>query len=347
MYLRKIFLGIVFLGLLIGIIFTYRFYYVFFADNTNFATPTKTVYIQTGISFDSLLIALKPIIKSSKNFTLAANKKGYINNIKAGKFRFEKGMNNNEIINILRLYNSPIKLTFNNQERLENLAKRVAQQIEADSISLMNVFLEKSFLEKNDFTSDNAMTMYIPNTYEFFWNTSAEKFRNIMLREYKRFWNKTRIEKAKEINLTLQEVYILASIVNKETSKISERPQIAGVYLNRLKKKMKLQADPTVIYALKKKYNNNDTIFKRVLYKDLKTQSPYNTYLNNGLPIGPITMPDISSINAVLNAAEHDYIYFVADTERIGYHLFAKTLKQHNKNKKKYTRWLNRKKLYR
>ena len=347
MYLKKIFLAIVFLGLLVGAFFAYRFYYVFFADNTNFHTPLKTVYIQTGTSFDSLLIKLSPIIKSEKNFVTAANKKGYTNNVKAGKYELKKGMSNNEIINILRLFNLPIKITFNNQERLENLAKRVSQQIEVDSVSLMNAFVEKYFLEKNGFTIDDVMSMYIPNTYELFWNVSAESFRTIMLREYKKFWDEIRVEKAEKIGLSLQEVYILASIVNKETRKVNERPKVAGVYLNRLKKKMKLQADPTIIYVLKQKYNNYDTIFKRVLYRDLKIQSPYNTYLNNGLPIGPITMPDVSSIDAVLNAEEHDFLYFVADAERLGYHLFAKTLKQHNRNKKKYVRWLNKKKLYR
>src|SRR5690606_31212397 len=162
------------------------------------------------------------------------------------------------------------------------------------------------------------LAMYIPNSYEFFWNTSADVFRARMLKEYKRFWNEDRLNKAKSLNLSPLQVITLASIVNKETAKVDERPRVAGLYLNRLNKNMLLQADPTVIHALKLHSGDFSTVYKRVLYKDLELDSPYNTYKYTGLPPGPITMPDISSIDAVLGPEKHNYYYMVADVEHFG-----------------------------
>ena len=162
-----------------------------------------------------------------------------------------------------------------------------------------------------------------------------------MKTEYERFWNESRTEKAKKINLSKEQVMALASIVQKETAKVEERPRVAGVYINRLKAGMLLQADPTVIYAIKRESGDYNQIIKRVLYKDLELDSPYNTYKYAGVPPGPITMPDISSIDAVLNPEKHDYYYFVADVTNFGYHKFAKSLAQHNVNKAEYVRWVN------
>jgi UPF0755 protein len=168
-----------------------------------------------------------------------------------------------------------------------------------------------------------------------------------MFSEYQKFWNDNRIQKANKIGLTKLEVTSLASIVQKESVKIDERPTIAGVYINRLNKRMRLQADPTVIYSIKDYYKNFDTIIRRVLYRDLRLKSRYNTYRINGLPPGPITMPDISAIDAVLNYEKHNYLFFVADPYNRGYHLFARNLTEHNRNKKVYTRWLNKRGIYR
>jgi len=183
--------------------------------------------------------------------------------------------------------------------------------------------------------------MFLPNTYEVYWNISPEKFRIKMLKEYQLFWTKERLLKARSLNLTPTQIITLASIVHKESVKKSERPTIAGVYLNRLKKGILLQADPTVIYAIKLSENNFNKVIKRVLNKDLVLQSPYNTYQNQGLPPGPIAMPDIDAIDAVLNAKTHNYIYFCASVEKFGYHAFAVTLSEHLQNAKKYTNWLN------
>ena len=318
-----------------------------YRDNTNFDEDSIFLYINSSDSIVNILDTINKKIKFPKTFLKAAKRMDYIENIKSGRFRVYKGSGNKEIINSLKFNNTSLTVTFNNQERIQDLAGRISKQISADSLSLLNAFLEKNFLVENGFNNFNLISMYIPNSYEFFWNVEPKIFRDKMLEEYNNFWNEDRIEKAKSIGLSKIEVIALASIVQKESVKLDERPVISRVYLNRLKKKMKLQADPTVIYSIKSYYNNFDTIIRRVLYRDLKLNSPYNTYKIKGLPPGPISMPDISSIDAVLNSGNHNYIFFVADPYNPGYHLFASKLSQHNKNKRVYTRWLNSKKIYR
>lgn len=342
MYIKRILLLIALIGLLAGGWFAYYVYNAVFSPNTNFEVETKTVFIPSGTTFQELKKEIHPLLKDPYSFDKIAAKKGYANKVKAGRYIIKKGLNNNELVDLLRSKNTPIQLTFNNQERLENLAGRVAQQIEADSISLVKAFKDESFINENGFTIDNALSMYIPNKYEFFWNTSAEQFRSRMLKEYNRFWNDERKAKAKKIGLTATEVTTVASIVQKETAKVDERPRVAGVYMNRYNNGWKLDADPTVIYALKKYRNDWDIVIKRVLFKDLELDSPYNTYKYNTLPPGPITMPDISSIDAVLNYEKHEYYFFVANVENFGYHKFAKSIEQHNRNKKQYINWINK-----
>ena len=325
----------------------YSYYNTMHRDNTNFDEDSTFLYINSSDSIVNILDTINKKIKSPETFLKAAKTMDYIENIKSGRFKVYKGSGNKEIINSLKFNNTPLTVTFNNQERIQDLAGSISKQISADSLSLLNAFLEKSFIEDNGFDDLNSISMYIPNSYEFFWNVEPNKFRDKMLDEYNKFWNQDRTEKAKKLGLSKLEVISLASIVQKESVKLDERPVIARVYLNRLKKKMKLQADPTVIYSIKSYYNNFDTIIRRVLYRDLKLNSPYNTYKIKGLPPGPISMPDISSIDAVLNSRNHNYIFFVADPYNPGYHLFASKLSQHNKNKRVYTRWLNSKKIYR
>ncbi len=341
MYLKKIVLAIVGIGLIGGGLFAYKVYNAIFTPNTNFDSKEKIVFIPTDAGFAQVRDSLASLIIDVESFEQLAIRKGYASNIKPGKYALKKGMNNNELINALRSGNLPIKVSFNNQERVENLAGRVASQIEADSLSLLNAMNDSDFLHSIDLDEANKLSIYLPNSYEFFWNTSAKKFRERMLKEYKRFWTDARIAKAKGQNLTQEQVVALASIVHKETAKIDERPRVAGLYLNRLKKRMLLQADPTVIYALKKHSGDFEQVIKRVLYADLELDSPYNTYKYGGLPPGPITMPDVSAIDAVLSPEKHDYLYMVANVENFGYHKFAKTLAQHNRNKEQYIRWIN------
>lgn len=347
MYIKKILLFIVLLGLVAGGIFAYMVYGAIFTPNTKFNNEEAHIFIASDASFDDVKEFLLPLLENMDSFEQIAQRKGYSTNIKGGKYAIRKGMNNNDIVNALRSGNIPVKVAFNNQEILADLAGRISVQIEPDSISLLKAFEDSEFLSSSGFNMDTKLAMYIPNSYEFFWNTSASKFRDRMLKEYKSFWNETRIDKAKAIGYSPSEVIALASIVHKETAKIDERPRVAGVYLNRLKKGIRLQADPTVIYALKKHRNDFDLVIKRVLYKDLELDSPYNTYKYGGLPPGPITMPDITAIDAVLSPEKHEYYYFVANVENFGYHKFAKTLAQHNQNKVQYIRWVNAKKINR
>ena len=285
MTLKKI-LAIFSVLLVLGLsIYGYMIYKKIFSANTKFAEKEVFIYIPTDSDYAEVEKIVAPYIENMDNFKMVAEKKSYVTNVKAGKFLLKNNMNNNDIINSLR---QPVetKLAFNNQERLEDFAGRIGSQIEADSTSLMKAFTDKKFLEENGFTEENVLAMFIPNSYDFFWNTSAEKFRERMAKEYRKFWTAERKAKAEVQKLTPIEVSILASIVHKETVKTDERPRVAGVYLNRLNKGIKLEADPTVIYAVKKSENDFERVIKRVLYKDLETVSPYNTYRNFGLPPG-------------------------------------------------------------
>ncbi len=337
--MKKIIVILLLIIVIIGGFFAYNFYNKIYNKNV---IETTYLHIPTNANFDTVSSLISPYIKNKKSFAWVAKKKNYPNKIRAGKFKISEGMSNEVLVNHLRGGKAEtIKLTFNNQDTFEKLAGRIGIQIEADSLSILNAMKEATFLKENNFLNATALAMYIPNSYEFYWNTSAEKFRNKMLIEYKKYWNASRINKAKNQNLTPIQVATLASIVQKETATITERPKVAGLYLNRLKDFWPLQADPTIIYAVKQK-EGQDFEIKRVLNKDLSIDSPYNTYTNFGLPPGPISMPDISSIEAVLNPASHKYYYMCASVENIGQHEFAKTLSQHNSNARKYQNWINK-----
>jgi UPF0755 protein len=322
-------------------IYGYSVYKKIFRNNTSFDQREVYVHIPTDANYSEVQEILSNYLENMENFTMAAEKSGYPSNIKSGRFLLEKGMNNYDILKSLR-YNVPVKLTYNNQETIEHFAGRIAQQLEPDSLSILQAITDNDFLTENGFTQETALCMFIPNTYEFFWDTSTSKFRERMAKEYRKFWNEERLQKAEALNLTPHQVTVLASIVHKETVKVDERPRVAGVYLNRLNKGMALQADPTVIFAIKKHSGDWERVIKRVMHKDTQFESPYNTYLVTGLPPGPIAMPDISAIDAVLNPEKHDYLYFCASVERFGYHEFAKTLDQHNINAAKYQRWVRK-----
>ena len=327
----------------VGGIYLYK---IFYESNTLFNDEYVFIKIPTNSTENQLLDSIAKHVKDLSKFSKAANHKDYFSNIKPGRYKLENGFNNNQIINSLRSNNVPIKITYNNIETFDQLIKRISERIEADSLSLSNVFFEEKFLNDLGLDSESVFSLFIPNTYEFFWNTSAIQFRERILKEFDRFWNDSRIEKSKKLNLNPIEVMTLASIVQKETPKVDERPTIAGVYLNRLEKNMKLQADPTVVYTIKKR-DGFDTKIRRVLYKDLRIKSPYNTYVYRGLPPAPIVTPDISAIEAVLNPQKHSFIYFVADVSNPGYHLFSRTNAEHNRKKRQYTNWLKRNRIRR
>ncbi|NQY68796.1 MAG: endolytic transglycosylase MltG, partial [Flavobacteriales bacterium] len=216
---------------------------------------------------------------------------------------------------------------------------RIGKQIEADSISILTLLKDGHYLNRINVKSESVLSIFIPNTYEFYWDTSAQDFIQRMKKEYGEFWSVSRLKKAKKVGLSKIEVSVLASIIQKETSKNDEKPRIAGVYLNRLKKGMKLQADPTLIYALK------DFTIRRVLNKHKLIDSPYNTYMNAGLPPGPICLPEIASIDAVLESESHNYLFFCAKEDFSGYHSFAASYGQHLLNARRYQRELNKRKI--
>lgn len=339
MKIKKIIVSAFTIILIVGLVIAYKYFSKIYVANV---IENTAVYIPTNATFDEVSNIIDPFINNSNSFNWVAKQKNYPNVIKAGKYFIKKGMNNNDLVNLLRSgKQSPITLTFNNQDTLEKLAGRIAEQIEADSSAILMTILDTDFLEKNNFNKHDILGMFIPNSYEVYWNTSALQFRDRMLKEYANFWNSSRQEKAKALNLDNKEVITLASIVQKETAKVSERSTVAGLYLNRLRDRWALQADPTIIFALKQKYGQDYEV-KRVLNKDLDIDSPYNTYKNTGLPPSLIAMPDISSIDAVLSPKNHEYYYMCASVTDIGSHEFAKTLAQHNVNATKYQQWVSK-----
>lgn len=299
----------------------------------------KFLYIHTGATFEQVLSMLDQCncLCNMKSFEWMAVKMNYPNHIKPGKYMLKDGMSNRELLNMLRAGRQvPTRVIFHNIRFKHELASDVSKQIEADSLSILRLLNNDIFLGQYGFNSKTITAMFIPNTYELYWNTSAETFLERMNKEYKRFWNDGKRQKAKNIDLSPIEVATLASIIEEESQKNDEKRTIAGVYMNRIKKGMRLQADPTVRFAY------GDFSIKRILDKYKEIDSPYNTYMHEGLPPGPICIPSISSIDAVLNYQHHEYIYFCAKEDFSGYHNFARTLEQHNANAAKYQRALNR-----
>jgi len=271
-----------------------------------------------------------------------ARKKNYPRMIKAGRYVIEEKISYNTLINRLRSgRQDPVRLTFNNIRSVAELAGKAGEVLEADSAEIADFLSDPSNYSSDGFTEATIISAFIPDTYEFFWNTGAEGFYSRMLREYRNFWDKGRTEKAEIIGLSQTEVATLASIVDAEAARNEEKPRIAGVYLNRLRTGIPLQADPTVRFAM------NDYTITRVLKKHLLVDSPYNTYKYRGLPPGPIACPSVDGIDAVLNAEKHDYIFFAAKADFSGYHNFSRTLREHNRYAAEYQRELNRRKIFR
>jgi UPF0755 protein len=300
------------------------------------------LYIPTGSAYEDVfeLLYNNGLIKNKSTFEWAAERMNYKKHIHPGKYRIRHRMTNHKLILMLRSgEQEPVKLTFSNIRTLKELAGIVSRAIEADYSEIISLLNNKDYINKIGFNKYTIIGLFIPNTYEFYWNTTAEGFITRMLDEYNNFWNKSRKTKAEQMNLTQNEVMTLASIVDEESSKEEEDPIIAGVYINRLKKGIKLQADPTVRYA------HGDFSMRRILTKHLLIDSPYNTYKYYGLPPGPIRIPSIASIDAVLDYKKHDYLYFCARDDFSGYHYFAKTLAQHNKYARLYQKALNKRRI--
>jgi UPF0755 protein len=340
---RRILLTVILLLTGFAGILLFRTYQKIYGPNVKIEEKKVSLYIPTGSNFDTVINILtkKKIIEDTSNFLWVAKKKNYHNHVYPGRYVIQDEMSNNQLVNLLRSgEQEPVDVVFNSVRTKEKLAGIIAQQIEADSASIVALLEDNQYLEQFGFNKKTVYAMFLPNTYEFWWNTSAREFIKRMNKEYNRFWTDSKRQQAEEMKFTPIEVSTLASIVDEETIRDEEMDMIAGVYINRLEKGMRLQADPTVKFAL------GDFTIKRVLDKHLQVDSPYNTYKYSGLPPGPILIPSIAAIEAVLNYKKHDYLFFVAKPDFSGYHNFSKTHYQHIRNAKEYRKALNQKRIW-
>lgn len=302
-----------------------------------------TLYLPTGSTYEQVFdtITRNLDVKNNRILRIVAEAKNYQAMIRPGKYVIDKNISYNKLINILRSgQQTTVLVTFNNVRTIEQIAGKISHQLEADSAKISAFFSDESNYKNDGFNKADIISVFIPNTYEFYWNTNPKKLYSRMLREYNMFWDTKRIEAAKEKGLTPKEVAILASIIDDEVAKPDEKPRIAGVYLNRLQRGIPLQACPTIKFAM------NDFTITRILYKYLQIDSPYNTYIHKGFPPGPIGCPSIEGLNAVLNAEKHDYLFFAAKSDFSGYHNFSKTLTQHNRFANEYQLELDRRKIF-
>jgi len=340
--LKKLGILVLILGIAGGAVAWYLYGKIFKPNVEIEPNKTAYLYIPKGATIQEVYDSLNTlgVIKDFVFFKQVAKQKNLGNNIYPGRYKLLDGMSNNTLVNKLRAgKHNPVNLTFNYIRTLDQLAGRVSKYINVDSITLYEQLVTPMNQEKYGFTKETYSGMFLPNTYRFNWSSDEKDFTDRMHKEYQKFW-KSRQGKAEAINLTPNEVTTLASIVQSETAKGEERKRIAGVYMNRLEKGIPLEADPTLIFAM------GDFSIRRVLNKHKEIDSPYNTYKNQGLPPGPINLPEVSYIDAVLDYENHDYIFFCAKEDFSGYSNFAKTYSQHLKNAKRYHQAMNERKIF-
>jgi UPF0755 protein len=324
--------------------FAFYFYQAFFSPNT--LTGKDEPYllrIPSNPNFKMVRDSLyeNEVIQELVSFSFVSKVLGYQEDVKPGLYTIKPRMSNLQLIKLLRSgAQTPVRLTFNNVRTKEDLAEKITRNLEIDESAFLNLLTDSVNIRKFGFEEETIMSMFIPNTYEVWWNVSAESLFDRMYREYNKFWTTERQEKARQMGLSQAEVATLASIVQAETQKADERSKVAGVYLNRLKINMALQADPTLVFAL------GDFSIKRVLNVHKEIDSPYNTYKYTGLPPGPINLPEISALEAVLNSESHNYLYFCAREDFSGYHAFASNYEDHLSNARRYQAALNKAKIF-
>lgn len=306
-------------------------------------TETVYIYITPDREYDEVIAEIKEKVNlpSQKVFDIISERMNYPQGVKSGRYAIKNGMTVPELIRMLRAGNqTPTRITFNNMRTKEDLAGRVSEQLMIDSLSLLSALNDTTVIAKLGFDTNTVVAMFIPNTYEVYWDTSVENLLGRMQKEYNAFWNESRKAKAEKIGLNPIEVSTLASIVEEEATYADEYAIVAGLYLNRLKRGQRLEADPTVKFALQ------DFELRRILYVHLEVESPYNTYRNDGLPPGPIRIPSIKGIDATLTPTDHNYIFMCAKDDLSGRHNFATTHAQHMRNARKYQQALNERKIY-
>ena len=323
-----------------GSVYTYQMLY---SPNFLINAEDKFIIIEENTDFNELIKKLEndTLINDILSFSFLSKIMEYQENIKIGAYKVKMNMSNYEMITMLRAGNqTPIKLTFSYARKIEDLAEKITTKLKMSKDDLLN-YLNENINNYSGFKKTDIISIFLPDTYEVYWNISPKKLTNKMYSEYKKFWNEERLSKLDKINLNQKETIVLASIVASESRMLDEADRIAGLYINRLNRNMRLQADPTLIFAA------NDFTIRRVLNKHKKIKSPYNTYIHRGLPPGPIRLASKKYIDAVLNYEKHNYIYMCAKEDFSGYHAFATNLSDHNRNAKKFQIALNRRKIYR
>jgi UPF0755 protein len=317
-------------------------YQVLFAPNILLDKEEGYLYIPTGAIFQNVKDSLesKGVLHDRLSFMFLSKLSGYVNKVRPGRYRLQSGDNNwNTLKKLYSGRQDPVKITFNNIRLKEDFAEKMGAKLEFKSEELLAKMSDNKYLNTIGLDSSNVMCLLIPNTYEMYWNITAETFLDKMYQEYDKFWTEARKEKAKSIGLTIPQVFILASIVEEETKQQDEKSRVAGVYYNRFKTGMKLQADPTVKYAV------GDFTLRRIYSGHLTVDSPFNTYMYKGLPPGPICLPTVKTIDATLNVEKHDYLFFCADISKPGYHKFTKNFQEHLGVANEYRTNLNERKI--
>ncbi|MCB9202826.1 MAG: endolytic transglycosylase MltG [Flavobacteriales bacterium] len=336
---KKLFYFFVIIGIIFALI-SYKLYKYYQKNYINNIAYDTYLFIPTGASFKDVKQRIKSKVIDYSHFVEIAEKENYPKNIKAGKYKLNVGENNQEIIAKLISGNQEkVHLKITSYDHISQIAEKLRQNIEADSVTIYNALQEQKIQDKLT-DIDEVKLYFIPGEYTILWNWNPKKIINQAKGRYSKFWNQERINKAKELNLTPNQITILASITQRESNRVDEQSRIAGLYINRLKKGMKLQSDPTVLFAKRKK-EGFDKKYYRVYYSDLSIDSPYNTYRNLGLPPIAICSPKSEVIDAVLNAEKHNYIFMCASPKRIGYHDFTDNYREHENNAEKYRRYLD------
>ena len=341
---RKILVVVVIVFSVLLTSFSFYAYQLLYTPNILVEEQPRSLIIKPEETFKQVRNRLydERYINDAVSFSFLSKLLKYDENVKPGHYVLEGNMSNLEAIRLLRSgRQTALNVTFHNIRTKEVLAERLSQNLMAEENEMLRMMNDPAVTAKYGFDTLNIVSMFIPNTYEFFWTTSAEELFDRMHTEYEKFWTEERLQKAEQLGLDPKEVSVLASIVQAETSKNDEMPRVAGVYLNRLNRNMALQADPTLVFAAQ------DFSIRRVLDEHKAIDSPYNTYKYRGLPPGPINLPQTPAIDAVLNAEDHKYIYFCAKPDFSGYHAFAASYSEHLQNARKYQRALNERKVYR
>lgn len=335
---NKIIITTLIIVILVGSGLFYRAYEYRYVAATD---SSVVIYVDHRASIESITDSLGSALINPKKFKKFAKNNKLDQNFSTGKYSFPASASYASIIRHINLgMQTPVRVTFNNIRTFDKLASAASKNLELDSLSLLDHLTQESTAQSYGFAPETFLSMFIPNTYELYWNTTTQKFTDRMAKEYETFWNPSRQAKADSLGMTREQVITLASIVYEETKMSNEMPTVSGVYINRLNRNIPLQADPTVKFAV------GDFTIRRVLNKHLEVDSPYNTYKYAGLPPGPICMPSIKAIDSVLDYERHNYIYFCAKDDMSGYHAFARTLSEHNANARRYYAALNRLKIF-